>query len=180
MIPPKEVAIDDSKAVPSPPKPPKIVQLTDLLKVVLWPTIALLIIIIYWRPLYLILDELPGVINNSESITIGSLSLKIEKSISRPPSKEIRDILSSMSASGVETLITGEGVTKYYHKSEALYGQEKYAELIKLGLYKEIDVNHLSLDPNNIKYQYGVQPTELGLQVRDYLMKVFAAILKEV
>src|SRR3954470_23543522 len=109
----------------------RIQNITDLLKVVLWPIIVVVIILIFWRPLYLTLNRLPDVLNKSEAITIGSLSIKLEKKIISKPTEEVQNVLKELSATSVETLIYSNGTTNYYHESEMLYRQKQFSDLIE-------------------------------------------------
>lgn len=153
---------------------------TELLKVILWPIVILVIILIFWKPLYLSINEVPNVINNSESITIGSLSLKIKKNTIGRPSNEVKDVLKGISAKGIDVLLSSSAQTEYFHQNEVLYGQQRYKELINLGLYEEMNASHLGRDAEGIKYYFGVTPTDLGIAARKYLIEIVNGLLKEI
>jgi hypothetical protein len=152
----------------------------ELLKVTLWPVIVLVIIVIFWKPLYLSINEVPNVINKSESITIGSLSLKIEKNTVGKPSEAVRNILQKISATGIDVLLSSNAQTEYFHQNEVLYGQKRYKELMELGMYEVMDSSHVGTDALGIKYYYAVMPTHTGIETRKYLIEILNGLLKEI
>jgi len=152
----------------------------ELLKVTLWPIIVLVIIVIFWKPLFLSISEVPNVINKSKSITIGSLSLRIEKnSVGKPP-EVVKNILQKISTTAIDVLLSSNTQTEYFHQNEVLYGQERYKELIDLGMYEVMDTSHLGTDARNIKFYYAVMPTDIGIETRKYLIGILNGLLKEI
>ena len=161
-------------------KKTKIELTIELLKVIIWPTIVIFVIILFWRPIYSTFNEIPNIIGKSESISIGNLSIKIQRGTTLLPSESVKAILKKISPHAVETLVSSNGTTEYFHTNQVLYGQQRFKELIQDGLYIEVEKIHLSYDDQNIQYAYGVQPTKSGIEVRNYLLEIMNGLIKEI
>jgi hypothetical protein len=144
----------------------------ELVKAIVWPVIALVILFSFWHPFQLAMEQLPDVVSHSDTITIAGLTLKIDRSLQLQglePSAEVRQVLSVLTPDGIRTLLAmGEG--KYYPSSPT--GTTENDELLRLGLFEEIPPEELSLGGHN--YEYGVRPTQLGQDTQNYLLALIS------
>ncbi len=152
----------------------------DLIKAIIWPIVVSFLLIVFWRPIYSTINQIPKVVNNSETITIGSLSLKIRSNSNLIPSDSVKISLEALSASGINSLLTSNGTSEYFYENQVLFGEQKYEELIRLCLYEKMDSIHYGRDFKGVPFYYGVIPTHKGIDVRNYLISLLTGLVKEI
>ena len=146
-----------------------------------WPVTVLLLVGLFWGPLHKMLSALPDALANSETLTVGSVSLRVGKSLSDQANQDVRDGLSGMTAADI-TLVAEtplEGSVAYTGGiSSELLGQ--WARLEKLGLViQEPDEEltkqaRLNKQPKAI---YGVKATAKYFKVRKFLLGVLTDVV---
>jgi len=145
-----------------------------------WPVTIFLFVLMFWSPLHKLFLALPDALANSETVTVGSVSLRVGKRLSDRANQEVRDALSGMNAANIilvaETPL--EGSLSYGGISSELVDQ--WAKLEKLGmvtresdeeLTKQANMNHLP------KAMYGVKATAKYFKVRKFLMDVLTDVV---
>ncbi len=152
----------------------------ELIKALLWPTIAIFILILFWQPLRLVADQLPNIVSRSETITISGLSIKIRNSdIVQKPSDSVKTALASLSADGVKTMLNNSNGV-YWNVGDESFGRKQYAELIKLGLYREVPPKELQeRNKQNKNYGFGAEVTPLGIETNQFLIQLVAGFVQE-
>jgi len=163
----------------NPPKS-KFEIIVDLIKALLWPTIVICVLIIFWGPLRLIADQIPSIVSRSESITISGLSIKIRNNdVVEKPSDSVRMVLAKLSPNGVKRMLNNSTAV-YWDKGQESYGKEDYGELIKLGLYREVTPDELrERNTNNKNYGFGAERTPLGEETNNFLIQLVAGFVDE-
>ncbi len=146
-----------------------------------WPVTVLLLVGLFWAPLHKMLSALPDALANSETLTVGSVSLRVGKSLSDQANQDVRDGLSGMTAADI-TLVAEtplEGSVAYAGGiSSELVGQ--WARLEKLGLViRESDEEltkqaKLNKQP---KATFGVKATAKYFKVRKFLLGVLTDVV---
>jgi len=151
----------------------------DLIKALAWPVFAFFMLFSFWKPLHLAMNQLPEIVSQSDTITIASLTLKIDRGLQSKglePSSEVRDVLSKLSPGGIERILEVSSSSWYTSESDA---ESKAAnmELVNLGLLTLIPPEELTKDGKN--YAYGVRITALGKETQSYLYAIISEFVKE-
>src|SRR6267378_4283552 len=79
----------------------------EYIKVLAWPGMTLLIFVIFWGPLHQVAKMAPSLLDRSESIKIGSLSLVIGKDLAKELAipDDVRQVLRSLSPDEIDDLL---------------------------------------------------------------------------
>ena len=80
-----------------------------------WPTFAVLIMLVFWTPLHQIGALVPRLVENSDTVTIGKITLQIRqslKTLENQAGPEARDALSGMEAEDAMTVLESNLVTE--------------------------------------------------------------------
>jgi hypothetical protein len=154
--------------------------IVDLIKALLWPIIAVFILILFWQPLRLVANQLPSIVSRSETITISGLSLKIRNNdIVQKPSDSVKNVLALLSADGIKRMLNNS-TASYWDKGDETFGRSEYEELVKLGLYTEDSAEELAERNKQQKnYGYGVEITSLGKETNNFLVQIVAGFVQE-
>src|SRR5579862_8766251 len=65
----------------------------EYIKALAWPTVALVFLLSFWTPLHQIMGVLPRLLQQSESISVSGVSLKVSKNIADQVSSEDKEVL---------------------------------------------------------------------------------------
>jgi hypothetical protein len=162
------------------PRTSRIPELTDF-QAFAWPLTVLLLVFMFWSPLRKLLATLPDALANSETITVGSASLRVGKSLSDQANQDVRDALSGMTAADV-TLVAQvplEGSVSYMGGiSSELLGQ--WERLERLGLVTRESDEELAKQAmlnKQPKAIYGVKATAKYYKVRKFLLGVLTDVV---
>jgi len=146
-----------------------------------WQVTILVFIGIFWSPLRKLVQALPDALANSETITMGSLSLRVGKSLSDRANQEVRDALSGMDAADInlvaQTPLAGKGVS-YGGISSELVNQ--WAKLEQLGMVtrkSEAELTQEAELSHQPKAIYGIEATAKYFKVRKFLLDVLADVV---
>jgi hypothetical protein len=147
-----------------------------------WQVTVLFFISIFWSPLQRLIQALPDALANSETVTMGSLSLRVGKRLSDRANQEVRDALSGMDAADItlvaQTPLSGKGMRYVNGISSELVNQ--WGKFEQLGLVtRESDAEltqeaELSHQPKAI---YGVEATAKYFKVRKFLLDILADVV---
>jgi hypothetical protein len=147
-----------------------------------WPVTVLCFILIFWSPLQKLIQALPDALANSETLTIGSLSLRVGKRLSDRANEEVRDALSGMDAADMTFVaqfpLGGKGIS-YSGDIRNISSElvDRWAKFEKLGLVtrksdaeltQEAELNHQP------KAFYGVEATAKYFKLRKFLLDILA------
>lgn len=145
-----------------------------------WPLLLFILILCFKK-------DIQHLMANSQSITIGQLSIKVKEEILQQPSDEIRKILPKLTADDIQLLLqdfnkqagfvtngpTTIGIIKGPSGSNFL--EQTYKHLFDLGLYIEIPP---SKDQQANLVDLRITP--LGESTRNFLNEVFLSVIKRV
>jgi hypothetical protein len=151
--------------------PSRLSAITDLLRALLWPVAVILIVILFYNPI-------KNLITNSDSITIGSLTLKLKDEID-DPKPEVKKVISRLSEKDIsEILYLGNDIeTNNFYDKNSLE-ESPIPELIDLGIVKAAPrpLNELSVDSTHKNFKV----TPLGADTYNFLNKLITAFAKKI
>src|SRR5438874_2271708 len=83
-----------------------------------WPTFAVLLLVFFWKPLHQVGELIPRLVENSDTVTIGKITLQVRQNLKTLESQagpEVRDALSGMEAEDALTVLENNltGTTSY-------------------------------------------------------------------
>jgi hypothetical protein len=151
-------------------KKSKLELITNLLKVTLWPLVVLIVIFVFWKPL-------KAMINNSETISVGNLTLKLKDEVPTP-SIAVKKVVKELSGNALqELLFFGRDTTEYngYEALSLIEEEKAIDELLHAGLIK-VSKDH----PDTTRIYF--KTTQLGVESYDFyfeLLNVFAKKIGE-
>jgi hypothetical protein len=125
---------------------PKRSGIPEVIKAFAWPLTLLLLVFFFWGPLHKLVGVLPDALANSETVTMGSLSLRVGKRLSEGANQEVRDALSGMTAADMtvvlENPLEGSSVSYGGIPSELL---DHWVKLEQLGMVTRESDEELTL-----------------------------------
>lgn len=65
----------------------------EYIKALAWPVFAIVLLVSFWQPLQDIAKVAPGLVSQSESIQIGSVSLKVKARLAKQASEAVQTVL---------------------------------------------------------------------------------------
>lgn len=149
-------------------------MLVELVKATAWPVVALIVLTSFWSPLQRTAEQIPVLVNRSDSITIAGLSLKVSRDLRTKASPEVEKVVARLSRTGIEQVLSLSEKTTWKPDSvEHARGYTK--ELRDLGLVVELQPKELA----EVGAGYGMRPTELGRQTQVFLRSVVAEFVQE-
>ena len=152
---------------------PRLQLWVEVVKALAWPVTALIVLICFWNPLQDIANRLPSILGQSESITIAGISIKVGARLKSQASPEIQGALSAMSPDDIKRLLPHSG-SAYWDKNGFSYTKSENANLVRLGLLREIPTAELASN-----YGYGIELTPKGKSVQDFLYQLIAEFADE-
>lgn len=148
----------------------------ELTKAIAWPIVSMIALISFLGPLRSTAKQLPDLVSRSGSISIGSLSIEVERGLRNQASSEVKTALSELSPNGIRELL--DTTAAYYSNPISGSIQDTYDELLSLGLIEEVSQSQLqTLNP---EYVYGIAITSLGEDTKDFLLAVIEELIQEV
>ena len=109
----------------------------ELTKALAWPTVVLVVLAAFWRPLRQAASMLPSLLEASESLQIGSLSVQLRKQFARIATEDVRKVLSELEADDMyEIISTGPGAETVFHRggNEPGEAEQRFNKFARLGL----------------------------------------------
>lgn len=150
--------------------------IVELINGIAWPLFAFVLLIGLWGPLQSVATQFPDIIGRSETITIAGLSIKVGQGLKQQASGDVEKVLSNLSPDGLRKLIDN-GNESYWDYGSETYAKNEVAELVRMKLLEEISGNELR--GKDKKYAYGVRPTILGKNAREYVLKLISQFVGE-
>jgi hypothetical protein len=145
----------------------KLELLTNLLRVTLWPVIVVVIIIVFWKPI-------KGLIGNSDTITIGSLTIKVKNEIPKP-SPSVKEVLTKLTSKDVsELLYLGNDTSEYNGYDAGALEDAPIDKMVNLKLLKGVE----PFKGDTTKNYYKV--TRLGADTYTFYIELISVIGKQI
>ncbi|HEV2046594.1 MAG TPA: hypothetical protein VGQ95_08350 [Chthoniobacterales bacterium] len=160
-------------------------SILEYLKALAWPVIALIVLASFWTPLHEIGRMAPELIRQSDSITIGSVSLQLSKRVTRHMSDEVRNILPRLEPDDIRELVAYDrayGAAITYEDQESWTGSSKRLEkFVTLGLLTQMSVKDLEDDQEEKKRRdfAGYKATQLYVRVHTFLINLVPEVISE-
>jgi hypothetical protein len=143
----------------------KLDAITNLLKVILWPLVLIIVIILFWKPIN-------NLLNNSETISFGNFTLKIKEEIPIP-SDNVKKVVSKISDKGFEELLyIGKDTIETNMYNRSAFEDAPMEELKNLGLIKYIESQNDTI--------YLFETTKLGAETCIFYISLINAVAKKV
>lgn len=152
---------------------------TWLSSILSWPTFAVLLVFIFWKPLHQVGELLPRLVENSDTITLGKLTLQVRqnlKTLESQAGSDVRDALSGMEAEDALMVLESnlQGATTY--SGDAGEDVRKWRKLQRLGMVEELTVADLRKEEKSRgdkpgEYTFGVRPTGKYDKVHKFLAR---------
>ena len=143
-----------------------------------------LLVVFFWTPLHKLSAALPDALANSETVTVGSLSLRVRRRLSTQANQEVREALSAMSVADVTLVLenpmeVSQGNHLAYNgiSSELL---DRWVKLEQLGMVTRVPDAELALQANisnRPKAIFGITPTAKYYKVRNFLINVLGDVV---
>ena len=136
----------------------------ELVKATAWPILAVIFLVCFRT-------ELHSILGQTESISIGQLSIKIGKRIK--PSDEVKKALSALSSEGVHSLLDLSGNKTFANLNELI----AIKELLTLKLITTKAEVHAT---DQTKTNSVIELTPLGNKTRDFLREIVNELAQEI
>ncbi|SRR5712692_2297893 len=166
---------DDGKTVN------KITLLLDLIKALMWPVFAIVILVSFWRPLHEVATALPDLARSSESITIMGVSVRVGKRLAARASPDVREVLSKLSPTDVEFIITLGDTTEVKVDGNDQSDKPRLESLTALGLFEKMSAQEIKAADENDQttYWFAAKTTPRYGKVREFLIKWMSETFEE-
>jgi hypothetical protein len=106
----------------------------EFTKVLAWPLITLIVLTVFWKPIRDVARLLPSMLESTETLQVGSVSLRLRAQITRIATEEVRSILKQLDANTLRYILAEDGggvVTLYGEHNDEV---QQLQTLIRLGL----------------------------------------------
>jgi hypothetical protein len=162
-------------------------SVVEYIKALAWPIIALIVLASFWTPLHQIGLMAPELVRQSDSITIGSVSLKLSKRVTRRMSDEVRNVLPRLDPDDLQELVA----TNLPYGTPMTFGDQgtwtesskRLEKFVTLGLLTRMSIKDLEDEQKANKRQWrdfaGYRATQLYVQVHTFLVKLVPEVIKE-
>ena len=165
-----------------PESKPKVVPplLAALLSALIsWPAFAILVIALFWTPLRQTGALLPRLLENSETITLGTLTLQIKqnlKVLAAQAGPEVRSALSGMDADDALVVLNNNLQASVLYSGVPPDEAARWQKLSRLGLVKVLTDKELRNLERLHKYKsghytFGIDPTEKYFKTYKFLAR---------
>lgn len=168
---------------PTAPKPGFVaitVGILEVIKAALWPGAVLIIFSFLYAPLKIVLNELPNAIGRADVISIGDFKLQMTKALEVSATTEVREALKNLPSNQANRLLRLSGIFLVceYASMKERFAEENAADQGLLS-HKLVTISDASSN-NKTDYSkcYRVEPTALGRQTQDFLIKFLATSLR--
>lgn len=154
----------------------KIEHSVEIIKITIWPAMVLILLFSFWSPLQKVANLIPEILENSNTITLSGISIKVNESLATKASPQVKSVLAKLSSDGLERLLETANTTGW-DISDINLAKAENQELISLNLITEIPQS----DKNNDEKQlFQLQLTPLGKQTKRYVQLFVSELIKEV
>jgi hypothetical protein len=154
-----------------------------------WPSITLFVIIIFWTPLQRIAEMAPNLLENSESIKIGSLSLDVGKKIGRQLPDEVRTVLQNLDSDDIHYILAADsgGYDKFFYGQEVTEEWARNRKFVELGLGSKLSKQELRAqfeedrknDKEAVLATEGFRTTKLFDRTNSFLINLLPEVISE-
>ncbi|MFM0385873.1 hypothetical protein [Paraburkholderia dipogonis] len=135
-----------------------------------WPAFAVLLLVIFWRPLHQIGDVVPRLVESSDTVTIGKLTLQVRQNLRTLESQagpDVRDSLSGMEAEDALMVLENNLTGVMSYSGAAGEDVRKWRKLERLGLVEELSAAELRKEEESNgdkpgEYTFAVRPSPTG------------------
>jgi hypothetical protein len=146
-----------------------------------WPVTVFLLMLLFWSPLHRLFQALPDALANSETVTLGSLSLRVGKRLSDRENQEVRDALAGMDAADIalvaQTPLVGKGVSYGGISSDLVNQWAKFEQLGMVTRKSDAELTQEAEVSHQPKPIYGVEATAKYFKVRKFLLDTLADVV---
>jgi hypothetical protein len=153
----------------------------ELIKAALWPAIALVAIILFYSPIRAVLDNISSRANEIEKIRLGSLELSVK--VADLPTADpatARAIVKLDNDTLIELFsLSQSGVGGSCYNETPINKSPRYTTDKTLSELSLITWTAGSGSSNDCKRPYDIKLTDLGLNVRDYLLSLLTAQVRK-
>jgi len=139
----------------------------ELVKALAWPSVVVILLFAFWAPLENTINILPQLIDRSDTITIGSVAIKVGRKLSGHITPEVKKALKNISDNGIERLLDFEEDQQKEYGKDHKPSAPTY-ELIKLKLL----ISEKKSNTNDDEFYVYMSPT--GIETRKALLLVIA------
>jgi hypothetical protein len=154
-----------------------------IIEIFRWPLFAVVLVLFFWKPVYKSLEDLPNLVSNQETITVGGLSLRVGKSLAAAENQDVREALSGMSSEDVVTVLENDLPSDAFYSGDLDETMRQWQRLKRLGVVNEIPQEELQAKSKedgkegDDKYTYGIRPTGKYDKVRKFLVTVLQEVV---
>ncbi len=152
--------------------------LVELIKAIIWPLFATVILFLFWEPIRTISTQLPSLIGRSETITIAGVSLKVSKRLTQQASPKLAAALAKLSPQGLRQLVDQRGAS-LYPSENADRGKSEYAELISLGLAEEVPQTFQADSDRKLYPGFIVKLTPMGDEGEKFIYALLSEVVRD-
>lgn len=104
-----------------------------------------MLVVFFWSPLHKLVGALPDALANSDTLTVGSVSLRIGKKLSAQANQDVRDALSGMFANDITLVVQNElGGSLTYSAEVPSATLDSWERLEKLGVVVRLSDEELT------------------------------------
>jgi hypothetical protein len=147
-----------------------------------WPVTVFLFMLLFWSPLHRLFQALPDALANSETVTLGSLSLRVGKRLSDRENQDVRDALSGMDAADLalvaQTPLVGNGVSYGGISFDLVNEWAKFEQLGMVTRKADAELTQEAEGSHQPKSIYGVKATAKYFKVRKFLLDTLADVVR--
>ncbi|MAI30339.1 MAG: hypothetical protein CMM07_01555 [Rhodopirellula sp.] len=147
----------------------------EAIKALAWPTVTLTFLILFYSPVYQLVDNAADRILDVYSLKLGDLELRVRKNDLPIPSNETASVLESFDASMVTELlgISGEGGACFPY--ENLNNHPRYETLKKLDELNQITFIAEEQTEEWCENPHQIILTESGKDTQSFIVKLIAS-----
>jgi hypothetical protein len=153
----------------------------DLIRGMVWPLVVLGILVTFWNPFHQVADKLPALVDKSDSISIGSLSLSVNRSIQTKADDDVRKVLASLNANEVQAVLNMNDEGEWYSgQTDGPVLKQRHQSLIDQGVFEIIeDPKIIGKDNSGKPFTAEIKLTALGKKTKGFLQAVIDGFVDE-
>lgn len=162
---------------------------TELVKALVWPAFALVILLSFWTPLRESVRELPKLMRDAESVSIYSFSIKVKENLRWQATPEVGKVLTTPEVETVLARLSPDGIQKLLNfrfvscwesgRDNIDQVKEINKELLQHGLLTEVSNMRLCAATEGARYDYALGPSDLGLATQQFIFAFVAQSARE-
>jgi hypothetical protein len=150
-----------------------------------WPAFAVLMVVVFWTPLRRIGEVVPHLLEASDTITVGKITLQIRQNLKNLESQagpEVRDALSGMEAEDAMTVLENNLENTQFYSGGLGDDIRRWQRLKRLGVVEELTPAELrKAEKENHEvanhYNYAVRPTAKYDKLHKFLARAVFEIV---